>query len=230
MDTKRVVIVVWLIILSTIELFSQNVSQPIVGLKSHETLDIIKVEVTSQKTLIYMIIENKITGGTFCADKNIFIVYPDGSRSRMASSDGIPVCPDTYKFNSIGQRLEFVLTFPALKQSTEWIDLIEECSENCFSLYGITLDNILNKKIDEAFVLAESKVPVMALDRFIDILNEIDNKNQGVEGLLYINIIKLAKETGNLSKASEWYLKLKSSDAPGLTRYIKYLNDQGIIF
>lgn len=229
MTTKKLFVAGILVTVSGFS-FSQAILQPNYALKSHETLEIRKIEIMSDKTVVSLSIENQTTGGYFCADKNIFIIKPDGTRSKLISSSGIPVCPETYKFKAIGEKLNFVLTFPPLKTGTGWIDLTEDCNDNCFSFYGIVLDTLLNKKIDAAFVLVENKEPVIALGRFIDILNEPDNKNKVAEGLLYINIIKLAKETGNLSKASEWYLKLKSSGTPGVSRYVKYLNDQGIIF
>ena len=227
---KNLIIISILLIFYTITGFSQTFIQPNFALKSHETLEIKKIEITSKSTTFYMSIENRIEGGNFCADKNIYIIYPDGKRSKLTSSSGIPVCPETYKFKTIGERLDFVLTFAPLKKGTDWVDLIEDCSENCFSFYGISLDVDLNKKIDEAFRLAENNEPVKALSNFINIAEETDNKNPGVEGLLYINIIKLAKETGDTAKATEWYHKLKSSSAPRLSQYIKFLNDQGIKF
>jgi hypothetical protein len=209
-------------------LHSQTILSPNYSLKSHETLNIIKVETRSEATIFYMVIENKIEKGSFCADKNIYLIYPDGKKSRLESSSGIPVCPDTYKFKTPGEKLEFVLTFPALKAGTKCIDLIEECAENCFSFYGIVLDNTLNNRIDNAFTLAENDEAAKAMISFIIIAEEIDRSNLGIEGLLYINIIKLARETGDDAKAMEWYKKFTSSDAPRLSQYIKFLNDQGI--
>jgi hypothetical protein len=187
-----------------------------------------KVVISDQKTEVYLKVENRIAGGNFCADKNIFIIFPDGTRSLLVSSSGIPVCPETYKFNSIGEKLDFVLTFFPLKKGTEWIDLIEDCSENCFSFYGIIVDNSLNKKIDDAFVLAENEEPSKALVSFIKIAEETGNKNPGATGLLYMNIVKLSRITGNNVKAAEWYKKLESSGAPGIQLYIKHLSSQGI--
>ncbi len=54
--------------------------------------------------------------------------------------------------------------------------------------------------------------------------------NSGITPLLYINIIKLAKETGSSVKAAEWYNRLKASGAPWAERYIKFLNSQGIVY
>jgi hypothetical protein len=175
-----------------------------------------------------MEIENRIEGGTFCADKNINIIYPDGKRSRLVTSSGIPVCPDVYKFSAQGEKLGFSLTFPPLRPGTGWIDLIEDCNDNCFSFYGIALDNSLNARIDEAFSLAERKESKEALKSFISIIDDIDDQNNGIEGLLFINIIKLSILTGDDKGAESWYKRFRISDSPRLSSYLKYLNEQGV--
>jgi hypothetical protein len=207
---------------------SQTFINPNYSLKSHETLNITKVEVKPEGTFIHLSLENRISKGTFCADKKIFIIFPDGEKSKLVSSSGIPVCPATYKFKAIGEKLEFVLTFPRLKEKMEWIDLIEDCSENCFSFYGITLNNTLNKMIDDAFALVENNEQAKAMDSFINIVDVIDEKNYGIEGLLYINIIKLARESGDDIRAETWYKRLILSGAPRFMTYVRFLNDQGI--
>lgn len=217
-----------IMLLSVPQLSSQVFTDPNYSLKSHETLIIKKVELKPDATVFHMSIENRITGGTFCADKNIYILYPDGKKSRLVSSSGIPVCPDEYKFRTPGEKLEFVLTFPPLKAGTLWIDLIENCNDNCFSFYGILLDNKLNDKINEAFSLADTKEYSKSLNAFTSILGELDSGDSGIEGLLYINIIKLAIETGDDKKAEEWYRKFRVSGAPRLSEYIKFLNEQGV--
>lgn len=227
----KLIVSILLIFLAFISgVYSQTVNSPNSGLRSHETLEITKIDITTQKTVISLNIENKIAGGYFCADKNIFIIYPDGTRSSLNSSKGIPVCPDTYKFKTIGEKLEFELTFPPLKKNTEWIDLIEDCTDNCFSFYGVCLNKELNKKIEDASHFAETGEPAKAVLDFINIVKSIDARNSGIAGLLYMNIIQLSKETGNAGKASEWYGKLKSSDIPRRELYIKHLNSQGITY
>jgi hypothetical protein len=227
---KRNVILICLSVFCIGQAKSQIVLNPNYGLKSHETLDIIKVENAGSHTILYMSVENKITGGYFCADKNIFIIYPDGTKSKLISSKGIPVCPDSHKFKTVGEKLNFELTFPALKPGVQWIDVVEDCSDNCFSFYGVCLNKSLNKKIDDASDLAENKEPAKALISFTDLANSIDKENSGMIGLVYLSIIKVAKETGNTAKAAEWYMKLKSSDIPRRDLYIKNLNAQGITY
>ena len=208
--------------------YSQSFIQPNYGLKSHETLEISKIEINLKNTLIYMSIENRIQGGSFCADNDIFMIYPDGSRARLISASGIPACPDSYKFRTIGEKLDFVLQFPALREGASWIDIVEECSENCFSFYGVTLDNELNSKINESFNLAENGEPSKAMISMIDLIGSVDKKNYGIEGLLYATVVKLADEAGTREVASEWLRKMKSSGAPRLHLYIKYLESLGI--
>ena len=118
--------------------------------------------------IVYLSVENRMEGGTFCADKNIYIIYPDGTRSRLTSSKGIPVCPSVHKFKTIGEKLNFELTFPPLKPGTKWIDLIEDCTDNCFSFYGVCLNTGLNVKIDAASVLAENGESSKALAEFTE--------------------------------------------------------------
>ena len=210
--------------------YSQTFTAPNYALKSHETLNITKIEANSEKTIVYLSVVNQRIGGYFCADRNISLSESDGGKLKLLKSSGIPVCPDTYKFQSIGEKLDFILTFPPLKPGTEWVDLIEECSENCFSFYGVILDNSMNRRIDGVFALAENGEQTKALISFINIAAEKDIKSPVVEGLIYINIIKLANDTGNLTKAAEWYNRLKSSAIPRAELYIKHLNLLGIKF
>jgi hypothetical protein len=230
MKIKITISVLFFLVTCFVNINSQTFNHPNIGLKSLETLEITKIDLSTQKTLIFLSVENRIADGYFCADKNIFILYPDGTRSKLTTSKGIPVCPDSYKFKTIGEKLNFELTFPPLKPGTQWIDLIEDCSDNCFSFFGVCLNTNLNKRIDEASVLAENEKPAEALMDFIKIAGTIDSKNSGIEGLIFIDIIKLAKETNNIQKASEWYSKLKLSGIPRNELYIKHLNSQGITY
>ncbi len=207
---------------------SQTLIAPNYSLKSHETLKIVKIELRPEAVIFYMNIENRIENGTFCADKNIFLIYPDGKKNKLISSGNIPVCPETHIFRTPGEKLNFVLTFPPIPENVEWVDLVEECSENCFSFYGIALNSDLNQRIDNAFRLAEYDETTRVMDRFISLADEVEASGHGISGLLYINIIKLAAASGDNKKAAEWYWKLKSSDLPRVDKHLKHLNDQGI--
>ena len=175
-----------------------------------------------------MTIENRITGGNFCADKNIFIIYPDGTRCNLTSSNGIPVCPDSYKFKTIGEKLQFTLEFPPLKSGTEWIDIVEGCNDNCFSFYGVTLNQDLNIRIDDAFAVSAKGEKTKAIGLYKKILESLPDPAPGIKGTLYSDIITLLIETGDRTGAKEWYNKLVVSKVPQLGLYIKNLNSRGI--
>jgi hypothetical protein len=206
---------------------SQTVVNPNYGLKSHETLDINRIEITKEKTVVSFTIENRIENGTFCADRKIYITDPSGNRLRVLTTSGIPVCPDNYIFKHPGEILSFTLTFPPLSGEPYYIDLKEECSENCFSFYGIVLDEYMNSRLDEGFSMAERGELLKALDKFTKMV-EIAGKYNGIKALVYYNIVKLSTETGNTVKAGEWYKKLSSMSSRGGKIYIDQLNLQGI--
>jgi hypothetical protein len=230
MHKRKLIYILFLSLPALSHTYSQSFVQPNFALKSHETLEITKVEITPEKTTISLRIENRIEGGSFCADKNVYIIYPEGNRVRLVRADGIPVCPENFIFRSVGEKLDFSLVFPSLKPGTEWIDVIEECSANCFWFYGITLNNDLNKKLDEAFTAASKGKPGDNILLFRNILEDVDNQDLGIEGLLFINIINAAIENGDKVEAAVWYKRFLSSHAPRLNQYVKYLNDKGIKF
>jgi pentatricopeptide repeat protein len=228
MMIKRFLITICLITVYISNAHSQVIERPNFDLKNPETIEVRNIVVDTEMTIISLSVENRIIGGTFCADKNIYIIYPDGSRSKLITSKGIPVCPDTYKFKTIGERLDFTLSFPGIKEGTGWIDLVEECSDNCFSIYGIVLDNELNKKIDEVVSMAEKGETTKSVEGFSNILSE--GKNIGIEGSIYNDIITLLVKAGKTAQAKEWYDKMLLSKSPRVDLHIKNLNSRGIIF
>lgn len=212
---------------ATLTVHSQIITRPNYGLKSHETLEIKSIQLSRDKTVVNFSIENKIENGSFCADRNIYITDPSGTRIKLIKATGIPVCPKSYQFKAAGEKLDFSLAFPPLSGEPGCIDIKEECSDNCFSFYGVVLDEYVNSRLDEGFSFAERGELQKALDTFLKYAsgNVINN---GVRALVYYNIVKLAGETGNSDKAAEWYKKLNSSAVKGGKNYIKQLNLQGI--
>jgi hypothetical protein len=210
--------------------FSQTIFNPNYALKTPETLEILKIEVTPEKTLFYLSIENQRNGGSFCADKNIYLQDEQGKKYDLKRSAGIPVCPASYKFKSIGEKLQFTLEFPTLKAGTRWIDIVENCSSDCFSFYGITLDMDLNRKLDEGFAFAEKGENSKAISIFREILNNSGSTKNGIDGALYTEIITMEYKSGNIASSGEWYKRMLSSNSPRLELYIRNLNSRGIKF
>jgi hypothetical protein len=226
MNRKRYLVSILILALAFMA-HSQSVISPNYGLKSHETLEISKIEISAEKTLIYLTVENRIENGSFCADRNIYLIDPAGTRIKLQKAAGIPVCPESYMFNSVGEKLSFTLAFPPLKGEPVYVNLIEECSDNCFSFYSVVLDEYVNSRLDEAFSMAERGESLKAMNRFIS-MAEANDKTKSIRALIYFNIVKLATETGNTVKAGEWYKKLNPSAVASGRIYIEQLNAQGI--
>lgn len=207
---------------------AQLYTAPAVGLKSLQTMEVLSVEVSQAKTVIRLSVENRIRGGTFCADRNIFIINPDGSRLRLQKATGIPNCPDTYKFRKEGEILEFSLTFPSMQPGTGWIDLVEECSQDCFSVYGILLNNDFSRRIDEALSYIDKGRVDSAIGLYTRLIQEAGPLEAGITGSLYSDLISLLAGKGYSANAAEWYRKLAASNLPGKQRYIDNLNFRGI--
>lgn len=225
---RKIALSGFLLIIAEMIILSQSIIKPNYTLKSHETLSIERIEILPGSTVLYMSIENRIPDGYFCADRNIFIVYPDGSRIRMVSSKGIPVCPQTHRFKKEGEKLDFTLTFPPLKKGVDFMDLIEECSDNCFAFYGIVLKDELNNRLNEAFAYAERGDPANATDLLRRLCDSAGSSESGITGITCITIVKLAREAGNEELASKYYKILAGSGNPRTGIYIDHLNSQGI--
>jgi hypothetical protein len=223
-------LICWFIITWTINIHAQTFDKPNYALRSHETMEIRKIELTPEKTIVTLSIENRIAGGTFCADRNIFLTDPAGEKLKLRKASGIPVCPDSYKFKNIGEKLQFTLEFPPMPKSVKWIDVTEECADNCFSLYGVVLNSELNGRLDKAVSLAEKSDYKGAIASYSAILTNLPAADEGIKGALYTDIITLLVRTGDRTGAAEWYKKMVTSNAPRLDLYIANLNSRGIKF
>jgi len=214
----------------TITIQGQVFPKPFYAAKDPETLEIHRIELTNESTIIYLSVENRITGGYFCTDRRTYLYLPDNKRLRLLKAEGIPYCPELHKFVSAGEKLHFELVFPPLSPGTKWIDLVEQCGANCFWVYGIILDEELNRKLDEVFRITSGGKPEENILVFRRLLQEIDSGNYGIEGMLYYNIINAALEAGDTIEAGVWYKRLGESDAPRKEQYLKLLNERGIKF
>lgn len=206
----------------------QVFSEPAVGLKSHQTMEIDKVEITQQKTIIYISLVNRITGGTFCADRNIYIILPDGTRLGITKASGIPRCPDVHRFKKPGEILGFSLEFPALPHGTGWIDLIENCNDVCFTVYGILLNDGFSRRIDEAVSYVEKGQTDTAIGLYQKLIQDAGYSELGITGSLYSDLVSLLQSKGYTASAADWYRKLAASDFPWKELYINNLNFHGI--
>jgi hypothetical protein len=216
-------------LISSAVLNSQSLVNPAYGLVSHETMTVKVVEFTEDNIKVVLEVENRAADGYFCVDRNTYLIMPDCNRTGMIRLEGLPYCPDLYRFKRIGEKLSFSLIFsrPA-GNLPAWFDIVEECSDNCFSVYGITPDREISTEIERAYEMAESGMPAEAGTLFRKILAGLKEENHGISGSLYSNIIIMYLREGDENSAREWFTRLQGSKVPGVELYVANLAARGI--
>lgn len=198
--------------------YSQSLQQPLIASKSHKTLRVDQVDLNGEQTIISLSVTNELTEGEawFCADKNIYIQNESGDKKyKLQKSEGIPVCPQVHKFTSLGEVLRFKLYFPKIPTTIKRIDLIENCSDNCFYIKGIILEEKLNqemKSFEHGVTLFRAGKHREALPVFLDIANNSKYTNERHYGYSMYIIPVIYHEQGDLKMAKLWYEKLKNSE------------------
>jgi len=193
----------------TIQVSAQQLDIPNFAWASHP-MKINSIKKLQDATVIELSLTNQRTsGGSFCADKNIYIVdVLSGKKYFMNYSKGIPVCPDSYKFTGVGEVLTFQLYFPPIDAKTKYINIVENCDNYCFSISGVILDEGLNKDINLAYQYYTEEKLDFAIFAFKKAVENTDYPF----GKFYIDLIQIYVEKNDINNAKIWFNKLKSGN------------------
>ena len=226
-------------LLLTIALFiflfakSQTYENPIASKQSHPELKITGIEITENKTIVSLEVTNKRTdGGWFCANDDIFLKNSKGTETyQLIKSENIPTCPDQHKFSSVGETLAFKLYFPPIDQDIKFIDLVENCTNACFSFYGIILDNQHNQKIrafEKGFDLYQANNLKESVTYFEEVTQGKNSIDSHIYGLAHYYLILIYHKMDDTNKVEFWYKNLINSDFKDKNTFIKELDKLGI--
>jgi hypothetical protein len=221
----------WLI-LSVQTVFSQIIDLPVVNAKSHKTLVIDKIDRNEKQIVFYLSVTNELTTGDawFCADKQIYIKDSKGDLMYFITrSEGIPICPETHKFTKAGEVLQFVLYFPPISPEIKELDLIENCSDNCFSFNGIILDPKENDEIklfEKGVELFSDKNQAQALPCFLQIVQSTTDKKSNIYAYSMYIIPLIYFQIGDTEKAKIKFLELKNSQIKDRQYFIEKLQTE----
>ena len=212
---------------------AQIYNNPIAAKQSHPELEITQIEVNKSETTISLKVTNKRTeGGWFCADKNIYIKNSKGTEMyELTKSENIPICPDQFEFAFSGQTLEFKLYFSPISNQIKFIDLIESCSNACFSFYDIILDNEHNQNIrafEKGFELYQEDKKTEAISYFEKVASKKITLDSHIYGLSFYYLILIYSEIENQEKAEFWYNNLVNSNIEDKNTFIKELEKSEI--
>ena len=208
--------------------FTQIYNYPIADKQSHPELEIIKIEIKENNTFINLQVTNKRDqGGWFCADTDIYIKNSIGAEVyQLINSENIPTCPNQHEFKSAGEILKFQLIFPKISDDIVFIDLIENCTNACFSFSGIILNNIHNEKVhlyQRAFDFYRNDSMKDAIPLFEKIVNSEITIESQIYGLCYYYLIDIYTRLENTERVSYWIEQLKNSTIKDKSSYLKDL-------
>ncbi len=211
---KTITILLMLTLLITIDIEAQKISDPNYALKTPQTLEVINIELIEDLTVINISIENQIEGGYFCIDKNTYLVTGTGKRVKMSELIGLPLCPESYKFNMVGEKKYVTLKFPGISREPGWIDLVEDCGDNCLAVYGLILDPSLNARINTCFRELDNGRQNEAIALFESLRKDLRDSNNPILGSIYLNLITLYEEKGNSEAVNKLKIEFDSSLFP----------------
>ncbi len=104
--------------------------------------------------------------------------------------------------------MTFELEFSNFNEIPKYINIIEDCDDNCFSIYGVVIDEKMNKDINQGYSYFKSGNLDFALASFRTAARE--NADYPF-ALLYGNFIEIYALQKNFEKAKKWYQFLQSS-------------------
>ncbi len=124
---------------------SQITLNPKAGLQNLPYLNITKVEITDQHTIVSMNYVAPYNDSSWaCANKQFYIkgIYQT-VRKKLITAKGIPICDKKKWFTKRGQFINFDLIFPKLEAGIEEIDVVEGYGPNQFNFYNVLINNPL---------------------------------------------------------------------------------------
>lgn len=231
---KKVILLVFTLLIMRLGFAQRVIVNPFAAELSHPELNIDSVAMYSDSTVFYMTVENKADkGGWFCADKKIYIENPKThERIYRRATRGIPVCPDTYNFKALGEKLSFSLLFPVISSDLKTINLIEDCDRACFYFKGIILDNKLNSDIrtfNKGMEYYTANSLDSAIQCFTDVVNYIPDFSTHVYGYAYYHLVVIYNSKGDSISAHFWLNQLRASILPNKDYFIKMIKrDTGL--
>jgi len=224
MYKSQIIALLGTILLSCTLMHAQEIVQPNYGLKNPETIEVIRVRITGTQTLLDMSIQNQVRGGYFCIDENTYLEYGNGMKLKMKSVSGLPLCPDSYEFSSIGEKVYFTLAFDKLPDGIDWFDIVEYCDDNCFSVLALNLDEDINLKINTAFNAMDRLEPEIAIEIFRNMLPSLKSSVHGLTGSVYLNLVELLAANNLDDELRQLVSDFKASTMPHKQRYLEILN------
>jgi hypothetical protein len=132
-----------------------------------------------------------------------------------------------HEFSSVGEKVYFTLVFDKLPEDTPWFDIVEYCSDNCFSILALNMDEKINERINAAFSAMDRLDPVEAIRIFRDMLPGMQASGHGLTGSVYLNLVELLAANNRDDELQKLVSGFKASPMPHKERYLEILRAMG---
>ncbi len=209
---------------------AQIYESPNYSLTSHPTMDIVSIENWDDQMHVTLNLKNERYSASFCIDSNTILRNSLGDEEyKLLSMEGIPACPEQYKFKTIGERISINLFFEAVPDGIKYVDLVENCDDGCVNIRYILLDEELNPRLNEGIQLYELGKPKASLQVFEDIMKSEYDGLSPVYGTVYLYLISIHYELGNSKDARRVYQELRESSIIGRDDFIETAKESGIV-
>jgi uncharacterized protein YxeA len=137
---KKAIILLFFIIFS-ITTQGQVYPTPKYNSRSNPHVELLKITVTDDYTIVEFEHTNPFEGGWATAMPETFIrVSKTKEKLQLLKTSNIPVYPAQHDYKKAGEKLRYKLYFPPINPSTPYIDIIEIEGENkAFNFYKVHL-------------------------------------------------------------------------------------------
>ena len=133
-------ILLFLLIISNFVCSSQTIENIVFEKKSHENLKLNKIELLSDKTVLYFTLTSSSENEWFNINKKSFLNdHTNKIPYDLISAENVDYSPNKTYFSKKGETKSFKLTYEKIKDNCTSIDFVDCMESGCFWISNITL-------------------------------------------------------------------------------------------
>lgn len=206
-------ILLFLIIISNFVCSSQTIDNIVFEKKSHENLKLNKIELLSDKTVLYFTLTSSSENEWFNINKKSFLNDNINKISYdLISAENVEYSPNKSYFSKKGEAKSFKLTYEKIRNNCTNIDFVDCMEAGCFWISSITLKS--NEEPTNNSNLALELFKNKKWNELITVC--LEDKNKGMEDPILDQLLGIAyfeKENYNQSlKYFQNYIAVDKTD------------------
>lgn len=140
------------LIITNFSSFSQTINEIVFEKKSHDNLKLNKIELLSDKTILYFTLTSSSENEWFNINQKSFLNDHTNKISYdLLKAENVEYSPKKTYFSKIGETKSFKLTYEKMRENCSSIDFVDCMESGCFWIAGINIPvNKSKKNIDQS--------------------------------------------------------------------------------